>query len=94
MDKSEINTLELFLTCKTPYDFECGVYNTILIDSLMGLVHQTLKGKKMKKSYVSQYEISDENMPLLLELSNRSMENKDYYKLIMDCFKIVKEYAI
>ena len=94
MEKREIDTLKLFMTRKTPYDFQCGVYNTILIDSLMGLVDQTLKGRKMEKSFIRKYEISEDNMPHLIELSNRNLENKEYLLLILECFKIIKDQSI
>ncbi len=94
MERLEKEKLEEFMRSKTPYDFQCGIYNTLLIDSLMGLVHQTLKGKKLKKEYINEYEISDEDMPMLKVLSEKKIENKVYFQLISDCFEIIKKYSI
>jgi hypothetical protein len=93
MQKSEKLILKSFIEMKTPQDFNLGIENITLVDSVHGLVMRFYSGEIIEKHELDMYNIDSESKERISRFVSKSIDNLIFYNLIKSCLLIMYKYS-
>lgn len=93
MQKSEKLILKAFLEMKVPQDFNRGIENITLVDSIHGLVTRFNSGEIIGEHELDLYSMNSNNKERISYFISNSSDNLIFYNLIKSCLLIMYKYS-
>ncbi len=93
MDKIEKKILKIFTELKIPVELENGINNTLLLDSIYGLIDRALHNEKISMNEIKDLMLLDNIKKLANNLDLNIYENLLFYNLLKSCYLILENIS-